>query len=205
MLASLTVVKVGGSLYDLPDLAPRLRRWLAAECAGGVLLVPGGGPAANVMREFDRRHHLGEEASHWLALRALSLNAHFLAALLSPASVLDDVEACQRAWQENNIPILDVFSFARTDEARPGRLPHSWTVTSDALAARVAVVAQASELVLLKSTTIPPGVDWHEAGRLGWVDAVFAEVLRAAPDLRVRAVNLRTENWCSFPFSPQGT
>jgi len=191
MSPSLTVVKVGGSLYDLPDLAPRLRRWLAAERAGGVLLVPGGGPAADVVREFDRRHHLGEEASHWLALRALSLNAHFLAALLPSARVLDDVEACQRAWQENSIPILDVFTFARADEARPGRLPHSWAVSSDALAARVAVVTQACELVLLKSTTIPPGMDWHEAGRLGWVDAVFAEVLRAASDLRVRAVNLR--------------
>lgn len=193
MSPSLTVIKVGGSLYDLPDLAPRLGRWLAAECAGRVLLVPGGGPAADMVRDLDRRHHLGEEASHWLALRALSLNAHFLAALLSPARVLDDVEACQRAWQENLIPILDVFSFARADEKRVDHLPHSWAVTSDALAARVAVVARARELVLLKSMMIPPGVDWHEAGRLGWVDALFAEVLRAAPDLRVRAVNLRSE------------
>jgi aspartokinase-like uncharacterized kinase len=191
MSPSLTVVKVGGSLYDLPDLAPRLRRWLAAERAGGVLLVPGGGPAADVVRDFDRRHHLGEEASHWLALRALSLNVHFLAALLPSARVLHDVEAWHRAWQENSIPILDVFSFARADEARPDRLPHSWAVTSDALAARVAVVAQARELVLLKSTTIPPGMDWQEAGQRGLVDAMLTEVLRAAPDLRVRAVNLR--------------
>ena len=192
MSPPLTVVKVGGSLFDLPDLAPRLRRWLDAECAGGVLLVPGGGSSADMVRDLDRRHNLGEEASHWLALRALALNAHFLAALLPSACVLHDVETCQRAWQENRIPILDVFSFARADEARPGHLPHSWTVTSDALAARVAVVAQARELVLLKSMTIPPSVDWHEAGRLGWVDAVFAEVLGAARDLRVRAVNLRT-------------
>jgi aspartokinase-like uncharacterized kinase len=206
MSPSLTVVKVGGSLYGLPDLAPRLQRWLAAACKGGILLVPGGGPAADVVRDLDRRHHLGEEASHWLALRALSFNAHFLAALLPSARVLDDVEACQRVWQENSIPILDVFSFARADEERPGHLPHSWVVTSDALAARVAVVAQARELILLKSTTIPPGVDWHEAGRRGWVDAVFAEVLRAAPaELRVRAVNLRTENRRPSPFSPQGT
>lgn len=192
MSPSLTVVKIGGSLYDLPDLAIRLRRWLAAECEGGVLLVPGGGPAADVVRDFDRRHHLGEEASHWLALRVLSLNAHFLAALLPSARVLHDVEACQRAWQENVIPILDVFSFARADEERPDRLPHSWAVTSDAVAARVAVVTQASQLVLLKSTTIPPEMNWHEAGRLGWVDAVFAEVVREAPGLRIRAVNLRT-------------
>jgi hypothetical protein len=29
----ITVVKVGGSLYDLPDLGPRLRRFLAAKNA----------------------------------------------------------------------------------------------------------------------------------------------------------------------------
>src|SRR5207248_9110984 len=58
------VVKVGGSLYDLPDLADRLRRWLSALAAPRVLLVPGGGPTADVIRTFDQRHRLGEEASH---------------------------------------------------------------------------------------------------------------------------------------------
>jgi hypothetical protein len=39
-------------------------------------------------------------------------------------------------------------------------------------------------------------MDWREAGRLGLVDAQFAEVLpHAAPDLRVQTVNLRTEDW----------
>lgn len=47
-------------------------------------------------------------------------------------------------------------------------------------------------LVLLKSTTIPPSIDWAEAGRLGLVDAMFAEVLRTAPrPFYVHAVNLR--------------
>jgi dihydroneopterin aldolase len=189
------VVKVGGSLYDWPDLATRLRCWLAGEwpAGDGVLLVPGGGPTADVVRDLDRRHGLGEEVSHWLALRALSLNAHFLASLLSPARVIGEVQECRRVWHEGRMPILDVHEFARTDEGRPGRLPPCWTVTSDALAARVAVVAGARQLVLLKSTSIPAGVDWTEAGRLGLVDALFAEVLRQAPaDLQVRAMNLRT-------------
>jgi aspartokinase-like uncharacterized kinase len=188
------VVKVGGSLYDWPDLATRLRRWLAAEWpdGDGVLLVPGGGPTADVVRDLDRRHGLGEEVSHWLALCALSLNAHFLASLLPPACVIGDVWECRRAWHEGQMPILDVHEFARRDEDYPGRLPHSWAVTSDALAARVALVVGARQLVLLKSASIPAGVDWTEAGRHGLVDEMFAEILRQAPaDLHVRAVNLR--------------
>jgi aspartokinase-like uncharacterized kinase len=68
-------------------------------------------------------------------------------------------------------------------------LPHRWDVTSDSLAVRVAALAGARELILLKSTD-PPSADWTEAG---FVDAYFSEALRQAPrDLQVRAVNLRT-------------
>src|ERR1700730_10035653 len=77
----LVVVKVGGSLFDLADLGARLRAWLEPVVAGPVLLVPGGGPTADVVRAFDRLHALGEETAHWLAVRALTLNAHFLQTL----------------------------------------------------------------------------------------------------------------------------
>jgi aspartokinase-like uncharacterized kinase len=194
MVASVAVVKVGGSLYDLPDLGHRLQSWLRENCADvRVVLIPGGGPLVEALRDLDRRHALGEETCHWLALRALSVNAHFLAALLSSARVIADVADCVRVWQEVQWPILDVHTFARADEMNADHLPHSWRVTSDALAARVAVVLRARQLVLLKSTTIPSGADWAEAGRCGLVDEMLADVLRAGPaDLQVRAVNLRT-------------
>jgi 5-(aminomethyl)-3-furanmethanol phosphate kinase len=189
------VVKVGGSLFDLPDLATRLRRWLAAEWSStnGILLLPGGGPAVDVVRALDRWHKLGEEASHWLALRALTLNAHFLTSLLPSACAIDSLSELPHIWDKGNIPILNAHEFARADEDNPGRLPHTWAVTSDAVAARVAIVTHARHLVLLKSATIPPDVDWREAGQRGLVDEMFAEVLRhASRDLRTRAVNLRT-------------
>jgi aspartokinase-like uncharacterized kinase len=172
------VVKVGGSLFDLPDLKDQLHAWLAGLSGSAVLLVPGGGAAADVIRTLDRRHRLGEERAHWLALRALSLNAQFLAALLP---------------KSEHVRLLDAHAFALADEGQPGALPHTWDVTSDAVAARVAVVVRARRLVLLKSVTIPEDMDWAEAGRRGWVDASFAGLLRQAPgSLVVQAVNLRT-------------
>jgi aspartokinase-like uncharacterized kinase len=193
MPSPIAVVKVGGSLYDLPDLGPRLHRWLAQQfTATHVVLVPGGGPLADAIRHLDRRHALGEETAHWLALRALTINAHFLASLLPQACVIADLAALRRTCDQDRLPVLDLYEFARDDEQRPHHLPHRWTVTSDSLAARVAVVLQASHLVLLKSTAIPPDVDWREAGRLGLVDALFAEALRDAPaELKVCAFNLR--------------
>jgi aspartokinase-like uncharacterized kinase len=186
-----SVVKVGGSLFDMPDLGERLRRWLATQDTKKILLVPGGGPTADVIHDLDRCHALGEEKSHWLALRSLALNAYVLAALLPLGEVVADLAACESCWAAGRLPILDAHAFALADEGRPGCLPHIWDVTSDSIAARVAAVVGASSLVLLKSVTIPQDMGWADAGRRGWVDSRFAEVLRQAPGLRVSAVNLR--------------
>ena len=193
-MSEFVVVKVGGSLYDLPDLGSRLRHWLGTDervqPPATVLLVPGGGPAVDAIRALDRRHHLGEEAAHWLALRALSLNAHFLAALLPLATVV--AEAGKSGL---HVQILDVCAFFQADEARHGgqTIPHTWDATSDSVAAHVAVATQSRRLILLKSASLlDERVDWVEAARRGFVDAEFASMLRTGPsELEVSVVNLR--------------
>jgi aspartokinase-like uncharacterized kinase len=166
------VVKVGGSLFDLPDLGARLEAWLRTLGCSDVILVAGGGAAADVIRAMDRIHRLGEEKSHWLAIESLGLTASLLRALAPPS-----------------LSVQDLCSFARRDEGRPGCLPHRWDVTSDSLAARVAKVIGARELVLLKSVTIPPEMDWTEASRRGFVDGYFPTMI--ARGVKARAVNFR--------------
>lgn len=204
MRRSLAVVKVGGSLYDWPEFGQRLRDWLWLQLPpwSEVLLVPGGGPTADVIRDFDRIHRLGEERAHWLALDALRLNAAFLETLLPMTGVigrhLEDL--LNTEIPDNPYPlrvrthILDPRSFtvwdARTyPDAGP---PPCWAVTSDSIAARAAVVYDADYLILLKSVTIPEGMDWEEAAERGYVDEWFARTIRpAGASLKVRAVNLR--------------
>jgi 5-(aminomethyl)-3-furanmethanol phosphate kinase len=184
--SELAVVKVGGSLYDLPDLGVRLRSWLKTLSWPRVLLVPGGGPTADVIRDFDRTHALGEAVAHELALRSLTLNAWFLSALLG-VGVCD----CSVAPREEGVSVLDVHAFCAADT--PGELPACWDATSDSVAAQVAVVLGAKELVLLKSVTLPEACDWRQAGEQGIVDPMFAATLARGgqSSLRVRAVNLR--------------
>lgn len=181
MASSPVVVKVSGSLFNLPNLGPRLRQWLEELNEPKVLLLPGGGAAADVIRAFDRLHHLGEETCHWLALRALGLNAHFLEALLK-------VKAKKKRGKKGWV-VVDGHDFARADEGRRGALPHCWDATSDSLAARVAVVAGARRLILLKSVALPKGMSWREAGRRGIVDACFARAVKKVPEVDV--VNFR--------------
>jgi aspartokinase-like uncharacterized kinase len=183
------VVKVGGSLFDLPGLRERLASFLSVLEQREILLVAGGGPAAEFVRVLDRNHRLGEEAAHWLAVRSLGLTAHALAAMLPSAAVVDCLPECRPLWVSGVWPILDLFAFAQADEAHAGALPHSWDVTSDSLAARVAEVAEARELILLKSVTLPSPPDWTDASRRGHVDAHFPRMI--ARGVKARAINLR--------------
>src|SRR5215471_13882961 len=112
------VVKVGGSLFDWPELGLRLNLWIPTLAPSQVLLVPGGGPTVDVVRDLDRCHELGEEKAHWLALRALTFNAHFLSTILNPLrpKVISNFEEAKSVWSKSGLPILDLFQFGKSDE-----------------------------------------------------------------------------------------
>jgi aspartokinase-like uncharacterized kinase len=231
-VSSPIVIKVGGSLFDLPELGEKLVQMLSLPGMKKVLLVPGGGATANVVREWDRRHQLGEEVSHWLALQALSLNARFLANLL-PASqreIVGDLERRTESWRQGRWLIADPYVVARADDGRQGCLRHCWSVTSDSLAARIAVLVKARHLILLKSTDPPlqretanrdgekgkervagspirpftvsqRAIDWGEAGRRGYVDAFFGEAIRQAARPGEQPMKVRAINFRQWPAS----
>jgi aspartokinase-like uncharacterized kinase len=89
------------------------------------------------------------------------------------------------------IRVLDCFAFAVEDDSRPGAIPHTWSVTTDSIAARAAAVFRAERLILLKSVDVPPGVPWELAAANGWVDAHFPRVA-AQLVCPVEAVNFRS-------------
>jgi aspartokinase-like uncharacterized kinase len=189
MMVAPVIVKVGGSLFDWPELGPRLQRWLERLRDGRVILVPGGGPVVDVVRDLDRKHQLGEETAHDLALRMVAVNARFLAALLKQCVVVDSQNACSGIWDQGDVPILDCHRFLCAEGERETELPHTWDATSDSIAAYVARRAGARRLVLLKSTDDPTRGDWIEAARLGIIDPWFARVVGS--ELAVEVVNLR--------------
>ncbi len=173
----MTVVKVGGSLYDDPGLGPKLRAFLVT-VPGPRFVVPGGGAFADAVRDLDRVHGLGEAAAHRVALASLAAPAAFLAYLVGDLA-----------------EVLDVPAAVSRFEGRHGPIPASWDVTTDSLAAYIAADL-GCDLVLLKSTAIPEGVSWAEAAGRGWVDSHFPAVV-ARFGLAVRAVDLR--GWPVIP------
>jgi aspartokinase-like uncharacterized kinase len=185
----LLVVKVGGSLFDLPGLSTKLRAWLDQHAAHPILLVPGGGAVADVIRTLDQQHDLGEEKAHWLALRAMQLNAYFLAALLPETPVLQDPTAWLADAKTGSVAALDALTFLR-DNSDQVVLPHSWEATSDSIAVVIGRLLGAQELILLKSVDVVTGLSWEEAGQHGFVDTYFGAAL-GEDSLPVRTTNFR--------------
>jgi aspartokinase-like uncharacterized kinase len=184
------VVKVGGSLFGFAGFVPAWRGWLAEQPPAVNVLIAGGGKLADVIREADAAWGLGEEASHWLCVDVMGLSARLLAAVLPEARWEDRWEGLLRLLADGEGGQAIIFSpvqFLRQIEASlpPRPLPHNWSVTSDSIAARIAQVLSATELVLLKSADPPD----QAKDRPPYVDDHFAAAAKGL--LRVRFVNLR--------------
>ncbi len=183
------VVKVGGSLLDRPELPGRLSSFLGEYRGDRVVVVCGGGRVVDALRDLDAVHGLGEGPSHALALRALDLTARVLACLVPGLDVVEDLAGLAPTWAVGRTPLLSPRRFLGDDDRSPDPLPHAWTTTSDAIAARLAVRLGAARLVLLKSAPPPAGAGIGEAARMGWVDPVFPRAVDGVPI--VSYLNLR--------------
>ena len=185
------VIKLGGSLLDFDPLVTAWSRWLGEQSPAANVVIVGGGKLVEAIRDLDDANALGEEAAHWLSVRAMGYTA------ANVASILPDVELVSRLDELDltsaATTILDVWQFLFDDDrftASP--LPCSWQVTSDSIAARVAQRLAAQELVLLKSASPPAFASLPALAEQKFVDAYFPQAVPAG--LSVRSVNLRDAN-----------
>ena len=195
------VLKVGGSLGRGRDLLPLCRELGRLGARYRLLVVPGGGESADIVRNQYRRFGLSETTAHRMALLAMDQYGCLLGDL-TPGSVLCmDILSARQAAESGRVPVLLPASILI--QADP--LPHSWQVTSDAIAAWVAGLARAPRLVLLKDVDglysaaptesgagrLLPHLSAEEmAGHRGGVDEYLATVLAAA-DVETWVVNGR--------------
>src|SRR5207245_1227871 len=104
-----------------------------AEAARGrrLVIVPGGGPFADAVRQMFNRFGIGEEAAHWMAILGMDQYAHALVARISGAALVEGETEIAATLAAGRIPVLAPFRWLRTADP----LPHSWDVTSDSIAA----------------------------------------------------------------------
>lgn len=162
------VIKVGGALMRNPEAFGRAAAGLGRlRRDARVVLVPGGGPFADAVRDVDRKLGLGSHTAHWMAVMAMDQYARVLGARIPTGVVIRNPGRIAAAHKAGRVPILAPYRWLR----RADPVSHSWDATSDSIAAWIAIALGATHLVLLKPA----------AGPLREVtDAQFGSVLASA-------------------------
>jgi len=170
------LVKLGGSLsYD-----PCILAWLdALSTMGGgrVIVVPGGGPFADLVRDAQHHWEFDDESAHRMSLHAMQQNALLLAALC-PALVPVESESDMRAVLSRGRAALWMplaMTLGNPD------LDANWNVTADSIGAWLAGHLNAERLILVKSCRVPtPPLDANALSVAGIVDRAFPAFIRDA-------------------------
>jgi len=179
------VLKVGGSLFDLPDLSDRLQA-LISSIDARCWIVAGGGGFANEVRRLDTIHHWPPELSHRLGMAAMSLGAEMIASMSSRYRLVTTLQAEPDA-DDGTVHVVDAFRVPGWEQ-----LPASWEMTSDSIAVWVARQLNAKGLLLAKSVDLPTGVpDLPALAALGLIDGYFPHFAGGIPE--IQWVNLRRD------------
>lgn len=159
------VIKLGGGVLARADLLDRVLTAIGAAARDRrLLIVPGGGPFADAVRDVDARLRLSDDAAHWMAILAMDQYAHVIATRRTGTVLVTGPHEIEAALRNAQVPVLAPSRWLQTVDP----LPHLWDVTSDSIAAWVAGELHAARLVLIK----PSG-----AAGDGLTDGFFARAL----------------------------
>lgn len=167
------IVKIGGSLYNTPEL----KKWLDLLAKSAqhhkIIIVPGGGPFADTIRNAQQQLHFNDASAHHMALLAMAQYGILLNSLVSqsnlfyyPAQAITNNEVGLSIW----IPTEQLL----TVEA----IPHQWDVTSDSLALWLAQQVNADQLCLIKRVRAR-SCSIRELSESSIIDKAFAQFFSA--------------------------
>ena len=173
-MRDLTVIKLGGS----HAFAPHLKDWIEAigACAGRIVVVPGGGPFADAVRDAQARMGFDDGAAHHMALLAMEQYGCTLASGRKEFTLAASHAAIDRAVAAKQVPV-----WLPTHMVLAADIPASWEITSDSLAAWLATKLGARRLLLVKHVeAAAPAARVQDLVARGVVDPAFPRFLPAA-------------------------
>ena len=186
------IVKIGGSLAG----DPTLERWLSMLCAQGggrVTIVPGGGRFAGHVRAAQRELGFDDLAAHNMAVLAMAQFAMLMRSMCPELVPADSIAATEAVAAGGRVALWLPFEALRSH----ADALTSWDVTSDSLAAWLAVRVGATRLVLVKSCALPREASppaWADAGIVDRAFPAFVQGARYAVDVAHKADWNRVED-----------
>jgi len=218
------VLKIGGSLSENPanltllcqklsDLAKRHR----------ILVVPGGGKFADIVRKFDKKYRISDKITHKMAILAMDQYGLLLSNITQSAYFVQNLREVKSTKGILPIFLPSKFMF-RKDPFEP-----SWNVTSDSISAYIADMLGVKKLILVtdvdgiflqnpkkklnskhfKVLSARELLDWNQAGNLTAIaepremaEKLFLDVLPVCDYVPVSARVLDIGSGGGFPGIP---
>jgi len=140
------VLKIGGGMLQSPADVDAVLATLDAATARSIVVVPGGGPFADAVRDLSGRTALSDDTAHWMAVRAMDVVAELFVSRLHRGVLVKSAGELALALTAGQLPVIAPYEWLRGADP----LPHSWDVTSDSIAAWFANVTGAAQVVLVK-------------------------------------------------------
>ncbi|MGB9842618.1 MAG: delta 1-pyrroline-5-carboxylate synthetase [Candidatus Bathyarchaeales archaeon] len=171
------VIKVGGSLAEAPAQLKALCTQLSELSRKyAIMVVPGGGRFADVVRDFDRRFALSSMLAHRMAILAMDQYGLALTQLIPKSVAIDRLSEARQLAESGAAPIFLPSRLMFKEDP----LENSWDVTSDSIAAYVASRLGAAKLLLV---TDVDGIFTEDPKQ--YADAALIERLSAEELLRL--------------------
>ncbi len=162
------VVKLGGSLYGTDELLQWLDVLSEQAKHQAIIIVPGGGPFAEQVRQAQRIHSFDDSHAHQMAILAMAQFGLLISALCSD---------CQKTSNPTADKIGLTVWLPDAQLLSEKELPHSWDITSDSLALWLADKLDATQLILVKQSD-ETSTSINELTKLGTLDIGFASVFK---------------------------
>ncbi|KJV07109.1 amino acid kinase family protein [Methylocucumis oryzae] len=163
------VIKLGGSLVSTGRLLKCLNH-IEHNYAEPVVIVPGGGQFADVVRQLQQDWGFDDVTAHAMAILAMQQIALMIQGLKPKFALAHSVNDIQLVLQPSKVVIWSPV----LAELNAAKINASWAITSDSLAAWLAQQLHADELILVKSALINSNDSLEQLTERGIVDPCFS-------------------------------
>jgi aspartokinase-like uncharacterized kinase len=141
-----TIVKVGGSLASYPEKLRALCIKLSEiSTKRKLIVIPGGGELADLVRDLDKRFNLSRMTSHRMAILSMDQYGFLLSDLMPQSCSVSQLKNLQKTIDSGKVPVfLPSILLLSKDQ-----LENSWDVTSDSIAVYIAGQLRISKVLLV--------------------------------------------------------
>lgn len=178
------IVKLGGSLSQSDTLVKCLNRVEQNYPDRAVVIVPGGGAFADQVRLAQHHWQFDDKTAHRMAILAMQQMALLFNGIKDNFIIASSLLDIQTQLHKQKIVIWSP-NIVELDKAA---IQASWDITSDSLAAWLAGVLSAKELILVKSAIINSSFSLQQLAKQNIVDNGFCDFVMQAT-FKIQIIN----------------